>query len=88
MCPGVTDTEMTKYIIGGFKNAELYWQPADAVGKIIVGIQADPALIGRAYYIEGGDAWEFEKSFYDMQPQWLGESSSHLHFTFICHRGI
>lgn len=64
---------MTKHIIGGFKDANLYWQPAEAVGKIIVGIESDPSIVGKAYYIEGGDGWEFEDSFYDTQPQWLSE---------------
>ena len=73
MCPGVTDTEMTKGVISAFRDADLFWQPPEAVGKVIVGIHADPSIIGKAYYVEGGGAWEFEKSFYDAQPQWLGE---------------
>ena len=73
MCPGVTDTEMTKNIIGTFKEQKLYWQSAESVGDIIVGIQADSSIVGKAYYVEGGDGWEFEDSFYDSQPQWLSE---------------
>jgi hypothetical protein len=46
----------------------------EAVGKIIVGIEADPSIIGKAYYIEGGDAWQFEDTFLQYQPQWLGVS--------------
>lgn len=64
---------MTKGIIQPFKDAGLFWQPASAVGNIIVGIEADPRIVGKAYYIEGGDGWEFEDSFYDTQPQWLSE---------------
>lgn len=64
---------MTKNIIGAFKEAELFWQPPEAVGDIIVGIQADPSIVGKAYYIEGGDGWEFEEKFYQSQPQWLSE---------------
>lgn len=73
VCPGVTDTEMTKHIIGAFKDQNLYWQPASAVGDIIVAIQADASIVGKAYYIEGGDGWEYEDSFYETQPQWLSE---------------
>ena len=72
VCPGVTESEMTKGIIGGFKDAGLFWQPADAVAKIIVGIEADSSIVGKAYYIEGSGAWEFEDSFYAEQPRWLG----------------
>ena len=73
MCPGVTDTEMTKHIIGAFKDQDLYWQPPEAVGDIIVAIEADPSIVGKAYYIEGGDGWEYEDTFYQTQPQWLSE---------------
>ena len=44
--------------------------------QIILGIQSDTSLVGKAYYIEGGDGWEFEDSFYNTQPQWLGEEST------------
>jgi hypothetical protein len=40
---------------------------------VIVGIEADSSIFGKAYYIEGGDAWQFEDSFIEYQPQWLGE---------------
>ncbi|KAK3049653.1 hypothetical protein LTR09_009075 [Extremus antarcticus] len=76
VCPGITDSAMTKHIIHKFKEGGLYWQPADAVGKIIVGISADPSVVGKAFYIEGGDAWEFEDTFLEYQPQWLGEEST------------
>ncbi|KAK5163802.1 uncharacterized protein LTR77_010476 [Saxophila tyrrhenica] len=76
VCPGVTDSEMTKHIISAFKAGGLYWQPPDAVGKIILGLQADPSIYGKAYYIEGGGAWEFENTFLEYQPQWLGEEGT------------
>ena len=64
---------MTKGVIGTFKQQDLYWQSAGVVGNIIVGLTADASIVGRAYYIEGGDAWEFEDKFYSTQPQWLSE---------------
>ena len=73
VCPGVTDTEMTKHIIEAFKEKDLFWQPPEAVGDIIVAIQADSSIVGKAYYIEGGDAWEYEDTFVATQPQWLSE---------------
>lgn len=74
ICPGVTDTPMTGPIISAFRDAGLFWQPPSAVAKVIVGIQADRSIIGKAFYIEGDGAWEFEDSFYNAQPQWLGKS--------------
>ena len=73
VCPGVTDTEMTKNIIHAFRDQGLFWQPPEAVGNIIVAIEAAPSIVGKAYYIEGGDGWEYEDSFVATQPQWLGE---------------
>lgn len=74
ICPGVTDTPMTGPVISAFRDAGLFWQPPSAVAKAIVGIQADQSIIGKAFYIEGDGAWEFEDSFYNAQPQWLGKS--------------
>ena len=64
---------MTKKIIHAFRDQGLFWQPPEAVGNIIVAIEADPSIVGKAYYIEGGDGWEYEDSFVATQPQWLGE---------------
>lgn len=73
VCPGVTDTPMTQGIVEKFKDAGLFWQSADSVARIIVGIQCSGQMTGKAIYIEGGDGWEFEDSLYQTQPQWLGE---------------
>jgi hypothetical protein len=31
---------------------------------------------GKAFYVEGGDAFEFEDGLYEAQPQWLGEEAT------------
>lgn len=76
VCPGVTDTPMTGGIIKAFKDANLFWQPPEAVANTIVGIQADTSIRGKAYYIEGGDSWEIEDSLYETQPRWLSEEGT------------
>lgn len=73
VCPGVTDTPMTVGIVEKFRDAGLFWQTAESVGRIIVGIQCTESMNGKAIYIEGGEGWEFEDSFYREQPRWLGE---------------
>lgn len=73
VCPGVTDTPMTAGIAEKFKNAGLYCQSPESVGQMILGIQCAERMNGKAVYIEGGDGWEFEDSFYREQPRWLGE---------------
>lgn len=76
VCPGVTDTQMTTHIIQAFKNANLFWQPADAVAEVILGILISDQMNGKAFYVEGGDGYEFEDSLYATQPQWLGEEAT------------
>ena len=73
VCPGVTDTPMTASIIKPFKEASLFWQPAEAVAEVILGILTSNDMNGKAFYVEGGNGFEFEDSLYAAQPQWLGE---------------
>lgn len=73
VCPGVVDTPMTVNVIDAFKDNGLWWMSPESVAKIIVGIEATASIHGKAFYIEGGEAWEFEDGFYEKQPQWLGE---------------
>lgn len=72
VCPGVTDTPMTVGIVEKFRNAGLYWQSAESVGRIILGMICAEGVNGKGVYVEGGEGWEFEDSFYQTQPQWLG----------------
>ncbi|KAK3676619.1 hypothetical protein LTR78_003393 [Recurvomyces mirabilis] len=71
--PGVTDTPMAHHIAVKFQAAGLYSQSAESVAKVIVGLIVDVTMVGKSIYIEGGDGWEFEDSFIQQQPAWLGE---------------
>ena len=73
VCPGVTDTPMAAAVIPAFRDNGLFWQSPESVATIIVGFLATTDMHGKAVYVEGGDGWEFEDSFYAAQPQWLGE---------------
>lgn len=73
VCPGVTDTPMAAHVVKLFRENGLFTQPAESVANIIVGLQVSNSMNGKAIYIEGGDGWEFEDTFYACQPQWLGE---------------
>lgn len=73
VCPGVTDTPMTEKIIQAFKENNLWWQSPESVARMILGLETTVSMNGKAIYIEGGEGWEFEDSFYEHQPQWLGE---------------
>lgn len=76
ICPGVTDTPMTAAIIQPFKDAGLFWQPAEAVAEVIAGVLSSTEVNGKAYYVEGGDGFEIEDGLYASQPQWLGEEAT------------
>lgn len=77
VCPGMTESEMTKGgIVEIFKQNGLYWQPAEAVAEMVLGLQVRPDVNGKAIYVEGGDGWEFEDGFYREQPRWLGEEAT------------
>jgi NAD(P)-dependent dehydrogenase (short-subunit alcohol dehydrogenase family) len=76
VCPGVTDTPMTAAIIQPFKDAGLFWQSPRAVAEVILGILSTKEMNGKAFYVEGGDGFEFEDSLYAAQPQWLGEEAT------------
>lgn len=76
VCPGVTDTPMSAHIMQPFKDAGLFWQPPEAVAEVIAGILTTVEMNGKAFYVEGGDAFEFEDGLYDAQAQWLGEEAT------------
>jgi NAD(P)-dependent dehydrogenase (short-subunit alcohol dehydrogenase family) len=76
VCPGVTDTPMSAHIMQPFKDAGLFWQSAGAVAEVIAGILTERGVNGKAFYVEGGDAFEFEDGLYESQPLWLGEEAT------------
>jgi NAD(P)-dependent dehydrogenase (short-subunit alcohol dehydrogenase family) len=76
VCPGVTDTPMSAHIMQPFKDAGLFWQSAEAVAGVIAGILTSSGMNGKAFYVEGGDAFEFEDGLYETQSQWLGEEAT------------
>ena len=64
---------MVANVIKAFRDNNLFWQTSESVANIIAGLMTRTDLNGKAIYIEGGEGWEFEDSFYAAQPQWLGE---------------
>lgn len=92
VCPGMTESEMTKVIVPVYKAQGLFWQPASSVAELIVGLMAagkdksgegegetsEEDITGKAIYIEGGKSWEFDQSFWDTMPQWLSEEGSRM----------
>jgi NAD(P)-dependent dehydrogenase (short-subunit alcohol dehydrogenase family) len=76
VCPGVTDTPMSAHIMQPFKDAGCFWQRADAVAEVIAGILTSTGMNGKSFYVEGGDAFEFEEGLYEAQPLWLGEEAT------------
>ena len=67
---------MAAAVIDAFRENDLFWQSPESVAKIILGLMTREDVTGKAIYVEGGDGWEFEDSFYATQPQWLGEEAT------------
>ncbi|KAK4901297.1 hypothetical protein LTR27_001855 [Elasticomyces elasticus] len=69
--PGVTDTPMAAGIAQKFRDEGVYVQSPESVANIILGLITKDDLVGKAVYVEGGDGWEFEDSFYrESQDGW------------------
>ena len=72
----MTDTALAAGIEEEWKAAKLpVNQPVD-VGKVIVDVTRSEGLNGKAFYIEGGRAWEIEDNIERLEPQWMGEEPS------------
>lgn len=78
ICPGMTETPMTAGIVDTFKQDGYFWQTADDVAKMILGVETSAGMNGKAIYVEGATGWEFEDSFYRTQPQWLGDEPTRM----------
>ena len=90
VCPGMTESEMTKAIVPAYKDGGLFWQPASDVAELIGSLMAtrkdgtaEPGtgdygdiVTGKAIYIESGKCWEYDQAFWDTMPQWLSEEGS------------
>ncbi|WPH02195.1 Hypothetical protein R9X50_00505000 [Acrodontium crateriforme] len=92
VCPGMTETPMTAGMVEKFQVGGLHWQTSEIVANNILGIlvrseRTDDGsdekgpddwrpMVGKAIYIEGGDAWEFEDSLIASQSAWLGEEAN------------
>ncbi|KAL9617881.1 MAG: hypothetical protein Q9160_007369 [Pyrenula sp. 1 TL-2023] len=78
ICPGITDTPMSAPFIDTFKQPGLAWQSAEDVARVILGLLTSTDVTGKAFYVEGTSAWEFEDGFYQSMPQWLGEQPTRM----------
>ncbi|MCJ1314313.1 hypothetical protein MMC25_007994 [Agyrium rufum] len=76
ICPWMTATQLAAGIEDDWYAAKLpVNQPVD-VAKVNVDVTRMKGLHGKAFYIEGGRAWEVEDIINRLEPQWLGEKQS------------
>lgn len=68
---------MTTSIIQTFKD-KAFAQTADDVAKMILGVEVETGMNGKAIYSEGGQGWEFEDGVWQTMPHWLGEEPTHM----------
>ena len=76
ICPWMTATAIVAGIEESWYEAKLpVNQPAD-IGKVCVDVTRLEGLNGKAFYIEGGRAWEIEDNINRLEPQWMGQQPS------------
>ncbi|OAP56326.1 hypothetical protein AYL99_09505 [Fonsecaea erecta] len=76
ICPWMVPTTMTAGIEASWRAAGLPINETDDVAKIVAGVACDEQQNGKAFYIEGGRAWEIEDNINRLEPQWLGEEQA------------
>lgn len=76
VCPWMTATQLASGVEQMWRKAELPLnQPVD-VAKVNMNVTQSAGLHGKAFYVEGGRAWEIEDNINRLEPQWLGEEPS------------
>ncbi|KAJ9137133.1 hypothetical protein NKR23_g9356 [Pleurostoma richardsiae] len=78
ICPGMTESAMTTSIIGAFRERNLATQTSEDVAKVIIGLLSEKDATGKAMYVEGAKAWEFEETMWETMPAWLGEEPTKM----------
>ena len=74
----MTATQLVAGIEDGWYAAKLpVNQPID-VGNVLLDVTRSEDIHGKAFYIEGGRAWEIEDNIDRLEPQWLGEEQSRI----------
>jgi hypothetical protein len=73
----MTQLNMTTSVISVFREMG-YAQTSDDVAKIILGIETTPDTNGKSVYVEGSEGSEFEDTFYNTMPQWLGSKHTEM----------
>ena len=76
ICPWMTATQLAAGIEDAWYAAKLPAnQPVD-VAKVLLDVTRSKDVHGKAFYVEGGRAWEVEDNINRLEPQWLGEKQS------------
>ncbi|KAF9894352.1 hypothetical protein FE257_007855 [Aspergillus nanangensis] len=78
ICPGVTQSPMTKRVFHRIQARGLSTQKVDDVVDMTLGLMSDPTINGRSLYVERGTGWEFEEELDRSMQIWLGEEPTKL----------
>ncbi|KAJ9639195.1 hypothetical protein H2204_003806 [Knufia peltigerae] len=78
ICPWMVPTAMTEGIVSSWKAADLPIQSTSDVARVVAGVACNQELNGKAFYVEGGRAWDIEEGIDRLEPQWLGEEQSRM----------
>ena len=76
ICPWMTATQIVAGIEDSWYAAKLPVNQPSNVAKVLLDVTQTTHIHGKAFYIEGGRAWEIEDNINRLEPQWLGEKQS------------
>ncbi|KAI9695550.1 MAG: hypothetical protein M1820_008563 [Bogoriella megaspora] len=78
VCPGMTDTNMTKAVLPTLRAANINVQSAANVADFALTLTSNRSLEGKAVLIVGGRAWDIEDGIERTIDQWLGSTPSSI----------
>lgn len=76
VCPWAVDTQMLSGIREVWRKEDLPLNQPDGVAAVIAGLTAAKGMNGKAMYVEGNRAWEFDEKIGELEPLWLGAEQS------------
>ena len=78
VCPGVTQSPMTKRVFHRIQARGLSTQNVKDVVRMTMGLLIDGSINGKSIYSEASTGWEFEEALDSTMRIWLGEQPTKL----------
>lgn len=76
ICPWFVASAMTEGMIETWRSTGLPTNEPIGVANVVVGVAAEKEMHGKALYVEGNRAWEFEDNLEMLESQIIGEEQA------------